>query len=149
LPPARVPTSSSSRFVALVASRPSRPVSVLEIHGTADANIPLDGGAGSHSLSRTDFHPPRDALSTMAGVAGCPPDPVESTDAGNPDVAVDTWAPCDRSTEVQWVKVAGANHAWMGHPSASGLSERVVGAPYPDLDASLVIWSFLSAHPRP
>jgi polyhydroxybutyrate depolymerase len=127
---------------------PSRPVAVLEIHGTADQNIPIDGGTGTHSLSRTDFASPRDALSTMAAADGCPGDARESVDAGNPDVTVDTWAPCDAGTEVQWVKVAGANHAWMGHPVSSGLAERVVGEPYPDLDSSLVIWSFLDAHPR-
>jgi polyhydroxybutyrate depolymerase len=127
---------------------PSDPVAVLEIHGTADANIPIAGGTGD-GLSSTDFRPPLDALETFVAANGCPPDPTGSVDPVNPDVVVDTWAPCDAGTAVQWVKVTGANHAWMGHPAASVRSERLVGAPYPSLDSSLTIWTFLAAHPRP
>jgi poly(3-hydroxybutyrate) depolymerase len=47
---------------------------------------------------------------------------------------------CGDATEVQWLKVTGANHAWMGHMGGSG----IVGPPYTKLDSSLTIWNFLS-----
>lgn len=128
---------------------PAAPVAVLEIHGTADANIPITGGSGDRGLTSTDFRPPLDTLETFVAADGCPTESTESVDSVDADVVVDTWAPCDAATAVQWVKVTGANHAWMGHQSASALSGRLVGTPYPGLDSSLTIWTFLAAHPRP
>jgi poly(3-hydroxybutyrate) depolymerase len=49
---------------------------------------------------------------------------------------------------VRYVVVDGATHAWMGHPPASAAAAAYVGEPYPNLDASRAIWSFLAAHPR-
>ena len=128
---------------------PALPVAAIEIHGTADQNIPIDGGKGAHSISRTDFHAPKDALTTLAAADHCPTDPQQVADTGNPDVTVTTWSPCATGTTVQWVVVSGANHAWMGHPGATGLTEKIIGEPYARLDSSLVIWTFLGAHPRP
>jgi hypothetical protein len=36
----------------------------------------------------------------------------------------------------------------MGRPPASAAATSLVGDPYPRLDASRAIWSFLAAHPR-
>ncbi len=46
------------------------------------------------------------------------------------------------------MKVAGANHAWMGHRGTPG-SVLLVGEPYMGFDSSAAVWSFLAAHPRP
>ncbi len=125
----------------------ARPVSVLEIHGTADQNIPIAGGEGSRSLTRTDFPPPVDALKTFAGRDGCHTTPTSVTDPSNSAVRFKRWQSCQAGTTVEWATVTGANHAWMGHP-ASLASELLVGRPYMGFDSSAAIWSFLSAHHR-
>ena len=124
---------------------PDRPVSVFHLHGLADTNLPIDGGFGE-GISNTDFTSPRESVALLAGLNGCP-DPVDSTDPDNPDVSYRVWEPCDEGTSVEFVTVAGANHAWMGHPGTA-VQRAMVGEPYPDLDASLAIWTFLARHPR-
>ena len=41
---------------------PALPVAAIEIHGTADQNIPIDGGKGSAGISQADFRPVHDAI---------------------------------------------------------------------------------------
>jgi polyhydroxybutyrate depolymerase len=125
---------------------PSRPVSVLHLHGGADRNIPLDGGRGV-GLAGIAFRPPRDAARTFARSDGCPDTSTTSTTPDNADVSVETWQPCTDGTEVHFVTVAGASHAWMGHPSPRRAS-ALTGEPYLRYDSSAAIWSFLAAHPR-
>jgi len=127
--------------------RPSQPVSVLEIHGTADENVPIDGGRGSRDISGSDYPPPLQGLKTLAARNGCPSAAKTSTDPHNHAVHYRFWSPCRAGTAVEWVTITGANHAWMGHP-ASLLSRLLVGKPYLGYDSSAAAWSFLSAHPK-
>ena len=127
--------------------RPARPVSVFHLHGTADTNHPIDGGVGS-GVAGVEFRPARAAVERLASVDGCPPVAVVGLDPDDPDVTARTWSPCSGGTAVRFVVVAGATHAWMGHAAASTGAAAVVGDPYPGLDASRAIWSFLVAHPR-
>jgi len=127
--------------------RPGAPVSVLHLHGLADTNHPIDGGVGT-GVSGVEFRSARDAVRTMASVAGCGSDPLVELVASNPDVEVSTWSGCSANTTVRLLAVTGASHAWMGHAAASPAAAALVGEPYMGLDASRAIWSFLAAHPR-
>jgi polyhydroxybutyrate depolymerase len=127
--------------------QPSEPVSVLHIHGTADRNIPIDGGRGD-GVARIAFQPPRDATLAFARADGCSDSSATTTSSDNPDVSIETWQPCRDGTEVQFVSVAGASHAWMGRASTRA-GRALTGAPYMKYDSSAAIWSFLAAHPRP
>jgi polyhydroxybutyrate depolymerase len=126
---------------------PSHPVSVLHIHGRADRAIPIGGGRGG-GLAGIAFRPPRDAVTTFAHVDGCPDSSSTAVAPDNADVSIETWQPCQRGTAVQFVTVAGASHAWMGHPSGRA-GRALTGPPYMKFDSSAAIWSFLAAHPRP
>lgn len=126
--------------------RPSKPVSVLAIHGTADQNVPIRGGVGPRGVSGVDFPPPPDGPATFAKIDRCAGS-TTTTSRTNPDVTTRAWTGCRSGTRVRWVTVKGANHAWMGHPSASPASAALVGTPYPDLDSSATIWRFLAALP--
>lgn len=126
--------------------RPRHPVSALEIHGTADQNVPIDGGKGARDVSGTTFPPPIDALKTVARADRCS-STTTSVDPRNRAVSIETWRHCAGGTVVEWAKVQGANHAWMGHPASKG-TELLVGAPYMGFDSSLAVWSFLAAHSR-
>ena len=134
-----------SSVLGIPACIPDRPVSVLHIHGSADQNIPIDGGIGSKAVSGVRFSRPLDGAVTLAAADGCPATPARAVDAANPDLSVTSWTPCDGGAEVAFVQVQDASHAWMGHPTGhSGL----VGEPYAQLDSSLLIWNFLAQHMR-
>lgn len=125
--------------------RPSRPVSAIHIHGTADRNLPIGGGRGPNGVSGVSFRVPIDGARTLAAADGCRATPMTTRDPDNHDVTVTRWRSCDGHTEVRFLAVEGASHAWMGHPTAA---PRLVGTPYAKLDSSAVIWRFLSTHPR-
>lgn len=119
---------------------PGRPVSVLHLHGGADANVPLDGGVGE-GVSGVDFSPVRDGLTTLARVGGCPDSPTTEVRAEDePAVTVERWGPCDGDVEVELRVVDGAGHGWMAVEGAGGRG----GADPVGYDATAEIWSFLS-----
>jgi polyhydroxybutyrate depolymerase len=128
---------------------PSEPVAVLEIHGTADQNVPINGGVGPKSLNKENYPPPADGLQILAARDGCPRTPTNQGDKANSAVNFEIWHPCRAGTVVVWAKVTGANHAWMGHPASRASELRQGGTPYMGFDSSAVAWSFLAAHPRP
>jgi polyhydroxybutyrate depolymerase len=119
---------------------PSQPVSVFHLHGLADSNIPIDGGRGS-GPSAVEFPSPREAAAGFAALDGCQAGPIEQSDASNADVLSRRWSQCTGGSTVQFVTVAGASHAWMGHPTSA---QNLVGPPYMAFDASRAIWSFLA-----
>lgn len=124
---------------------PEHAVSLLHLHGAADTNHPIDGGKGTTGISGVDFHSARTSVRDFAAADGCPAEPTVETDPTNPDVTVSTWSPCNDGSEVEFVEVAGARHAWMGHASEV---PRLTGEAYEGLDASVVVVEFLLAHPR-
>lgn len=126
--------------------QPAQPVSVFHIHGTADRNIPIDGGHGD-GIADVAFAPPRDAVAAFLRSDRCPATSATSTSPDNPDVTIETWQPCTDGTAVTFVTVAGASHAWMG-PTRGRARQAQTGPPYTKYDASAAIWSFLAAHPR-
>ncbi len=122
--------------------QPSAPVSIMHVHGTADDNIPIDGGVGSRSVARVDFAPPLDGVRTLAAADGCSEPPAVERDG---DLTTTTWSPCDGGAEVRFVTIDGASHAWAG---GTGPSSPLVGPAYPNYDTSAELWAFLAAHPR-
>jgi len=124
---------------------PEHPVSLLHLHGAADTNHPIDGGQGGTSISGVDFHSARTSVRDFAAADGCPGTPIVEVDSVNRDLTISTWTPCAGGSEVRFVEVAGAPHAWMGH---SSVAPWLTGEPYPDLDASEVVVDFVLAHPR-
>jgi len=128
---------------------PPDPVAVLEIHGTADQNVPVNGGVGSKGIDKENYPPPVDALTTLAARDGCPTTPATRSDPSNAAVNLEIWQPCRAGTVVEWAKVTGANHAWMGHPTSPAAELLEGGTPYMGFDSSAAVWSFLAAHARP
>lgn len=129
------------------ACSPRRTVSLIQIHGIADTNIPIAGGKGS-GIAGVAFSPPRQAARTFARVDACRTKPDRLRDKSNPDLLLSRWRPCSPGTGVQFLAVEGAGHAWMGQPSSSPWADDNIGAPYMRLDSSRAIWAFLAAHPR-
>lgn len=118
--------------MVLDACHPSRPVSVIEIHGTTDGLVPYDGGATAGGATQPS--PPTPAVAQRwADLDSCTPAP-ESATAGV--VTTATWSGCSSGTGVRLVTLAGGGHTWF----ADGLGP-VNGA----VDATAQIWGFLSS----
>jgi polyhydroxybutyrate depolymerase len=121
---------------------PAQPVSLRHIHGTADTNLPIDGGRGSNGISNVDFPSPRVGIRTFAHADGCP---AASTTKTHGPATTRTWKPCGGHTTVEFVTVDGASHAWMG---AAGRTRPGGPVPFAGYDSSTSVWEFLAAHPR-
>jgi polyhydroxybutyrate depolymerase len=108
---------------------PSRPVSLLHIHGTADTNVPVAGGKGS-GISQVSFPPLDQSLATVTAAMGCTGRPEQTKDG---IVTTRSWDECDGDTSVELQLVDGATHTW------------ITGSAF---DSSDAIVEFLMAHAR-
>jgi polyhydroxybutyrate depolymerase len=124
---------------------PSQPVSVFHVHGTADTNVPIDGGLGS-GFADTVFTSPQSSIATLAEADGCS-GVSEERDPDNPVVLRRRWTGCRGGSAVSMMIIEGANHAWMGHPTTR-VQEALVGPPFMGYDSSLAIWTFLAQQAR-
>jgi polyhydroxybutyrate depolymerase len=124
---------------------PSRPVSVLIIHGTADENLPLEGGVGRKALDKHEVKPVSFAVQSWRDFDRCPTRPTgtyEQTEKGAFTHSV--WGPCAKGTAVELYAIQGGGHSWPGGQRTS----RILDAPSSALDATQVAWDFFAAHPR-
>lgn len=88
-----------------------RGTSLLAVHGDADRNHPVEGGAGSRSVSGVAYRPFADSVAAYARAARCQRVPSVIV------VGVETstrYRGCARGAEVRAVVLAGADHPWPG-----------------------------------
>ncbi len=104
---------------------PSRPISVLEFHGTADPTIPYGGGPFAGVGGGTSVLSAPASVQRWAALDGCASSPRVST-AGSTTASV--YAPCRGSVSVSLDAISGGGHDWPA-------------------DASQDIWQALSAAP--
>jgi polyhydroxybutyrate depolymerase len=105
---------------------PSRPVGILQMHGTADPTVPY-----SYVPLTIDF---------WTGFDNCPATPVvtdlpdiDTTD--NCTVTVSYYGLCDDSTEVILYTINGGEHTWPGALLSIGVTNQ-------DINGSVEIWNF-------
>jgi polyhydroxybutyrate depolymerase len=120
--------------------KPGRPISVMEIHGTADQDSPWDGG-------RTIGGGQVESVSaTIRGwvVRGqCPLTPKVTYPAQG--VISETYAPCREGTEVRLYRIEKGGHTWPG--GYQYLPRLLIGETNRALNASDAIWDFFEKHP--
>lgn len=130
--------------------RPSAPVSVLVVNGTADPLVPYQGGQVRTVFgTRGAIWSTDRTLSFWAGRAGCGatpsvrvlPDryPSDSSRA----VAV-RWTGC-AGVGVQLLRIEGGGHTWPG--GAQYLPQRWIGPTNRDIEATDAIWRFFETAP--
>ena len=129
--------------------KPSRPVSVLIIHGTADENLPYYGGVGAKALDKHPVRPVSYAVESWKRFDRCLSGPVGNTvvdkNASPPSVVTrSTWSPCADGTALELYVIQGGGHSWPGGQRMA----RILDAPSNALDATQVAWDFFVAHPR-
>ena len=112
-------------------------LSVIHIHGTADKNIPYQGGEGD-GPGHIDG-PAVPALNAQwRGIDHC----------ARPVVTTAT-AACPGGRTVELITIAGAGHQWPG-ATPNPLAQRLLHTDPPStaLNATQVIWRFFAAHAR-
>jgi polyhydroxybutyrate depolymerase len=119
-------------------SRPSRPVSLLVIHGTSDRVVPIEGGVSLEDVGAIAYAPLSDVLLKWREFCRC--NPREVVEAHGP-VTVRRWnSPSGARVELRLV--TGGRHAWPG-PS------NPASSPDASFAASRVIADFFAGHSRP
>jgi polyhydroxybutyrate depolymerase len=131
-----------------VACNPSRPVAVLEIHGTADPIVSFDGGTMRGRGGASDIASAPAMVDRWRAADGCP-DPATDTlpDTGDGTVVHRfASAPCAAGTAVTFYRVDDGGHTWPGGPQY--LPKAVVGSVRHAFVASEVIGQFFVLHAR-
>jgi polyhydroxybutyrate depolymerase len=106
---------------------PSRPVPVLQIHGTDDALVPYLGG----SLGRSA----QDTVAAWASRNGCTGPITETLRRGS--ASCSSYRDCDEEAQVTLCTIEGGGHCWFGEPLC------FVGGNPNDLPATDAVWEFL------
>ncbi len=86
---------------------PSRPISVLEMHGTDDQVVPMLGGDFGRYAK---FPASMTLMAQWASLDGCSPTPAAAQTA---TTKTTTWSRCRGGTTVQLDAVVGAGHEWV------------------------------------
>jgi polyhydroxybutyrate depolymerase len=125
----------------VAACNPSRPVSVIHFHGTADRMVPFEGGFGD-GVSGFSFAPVDDTIGFWVQADGCNV-MVEQEHTG--PVLHEAHAPCAEGTAVELYVIDGGVHGWPGGKRYAPDAED----PSYAIDATAVMWEFFKAHPKP
>lgn len=126
---------------------PSRPVPLMHIHGTDDQFVRWEGGVGSRSKSKLNFHSVDHAMENWVEANQAQRTPtVESlpveVDDGTSIERFTYAATGDDSAEVILLKIRGGGHTWPGKESRLEL----LGPTTRNLDANQAIWEFFQQH---
>jgi polyhydroxybutyrate depolymerase len=114
---------------------PSRPLSMMEFHGTADPLVAYDGGGSLDNVSVAD---------TFAGWAarnGCTDTPTETYDSGTAHCG--TYSACKAGTKVTLCTLDGEGHCWPGQTYCP------YGASTTDINADDAMWAFFQSFQLP
>ncbi len=134
------------------ASRPSRPVAVLDIHSVDDPRALYDGGLGPPfpgTDSRVMHRPVMAGLRTWAGWNGCREGPSVGTpvrgtgrDRGQTSTLL-RWSGCASDGPVEHLRLSGIGHGWPGTAARPALA-RLLGPSTTLIAASDSAWAFAS-----
>lgn len=88
---------------------PAGPVSVLEIHGTADDVVPVEGGElADFSQASRPVPSAEETAERWADLNGCDEPTVDSDEP----VTTTTWSGCQEEAAVRLIVIEGAGHTW-------------------------------------
>lgn len=135
------PVASAMVFPACA---PTRPIPLLQIHGTADGHVPWEGGEGC-GISGVTMPSIDDTLSGWRARNGCAESSSETFAEGDTRCAVYTGC----AAPVELCTIEGGGHSWPGGEA----SPKVVDCPgdghQSTFAASEAAWRFFRANPLP
>ena len=117
-----------------------RAVPMIAFHGTADPEVPYNGG--SSWVSPRPFPNVPRWVANWARRNRCGANPVESTVAA--DVTLRAYTNCADDAAVVLYTVHGGGHTW---PGGTPLPKWFVGPTTRSIDATSLMWSFFDEHP--
>ncbi len=129
----------AGEMTALERCRPARPVPVLVIHGSADRNLPFEGGAGAKAFAVHEVRSVASAIEFWRRHDACD-EPAESEQKGI--VRRTSYRACAGGSAVELVAIEGGGHSWPGGERLA----RFLDPPSPALDATDEIWRFFARH---
>jgi polyhydroxybutyrate depolymerase len=132
-----------SAVIVVAPCEPRFPVSVIDIHGTADRNVPIEGGVGPKSISKYPYPPVERSIAFWAAWDDCGKDPIVSAPA--PSVTLRSYPLCTLGIAVDYYVIEGGGHAWPGGKRLA----KFLDEPSNAIDATQLIWQFFAAHPKP
>lgn len=119
-----------------------RPVSVMEIHGLQDRNIPFAGGVGPKGVTKVDWPGVQATLDIFRHTDGCAPTTTSRSGA------VERSDSLCGSRAVSLITIADAGHQWPGSADRPVIRALLgLDAPSTALDATTTLWNFFDAHP--
>jgi polyhydroxybutyrate depolymerase len=125
---------------------PARPVPVLHVHGTADRNVPFEGGSGC-GVAGVAFTSVSDTIAEAVAHNGCAGKTRVVLTEG--DGTCSRQGSCPAGAEVRLCTVANGGHVWPGGQPA--LSDGLFGCPTgyqsQSFDATTVLWDFFRTQP--
>lgn len=124
------------------ACTPTRGVDLIQVHGDDDQFLPLEGGVGPRSFTRTDFTSAAESQALWTSAQDCAA-AVPSTDD---HLTITTWPDCADDTETRLVVIEGGTHAWAGADPAQ--SAAFLGSPSPFFSATSAFTDLVTS-PRP
>jgi len=153
----RLASEMSERIAAIAAvggpmgtdaCRPTRPVSILHFHGTADEFAPFAGGRGKKSLTQTRFRSVEFSIHEWIRANGCPEKGVEreipNDGQDGTSVTRTIWGPGRSGSEVVLYTIHGGGHTWPGRtPLLPSLGMATAA-----VSANEIIWKFFVIHAR-
>jgi len=129
----------AGEMTALDRCRPARPVPVLLIHGSADRNLPVDGGIGAKAFAVHEVRSVASALDFWRRHDGCGNDARVEIDGA---VRRTRYLACGGDSAVELISIEGGGHSWPGGDRLA----RFLDPPSPALDATAEVWRFFARH---
>ncbi|AQQ09100.1 esterase, PHB depolymerase family [Sedimentisphaera cyanobacteriorum] len=132
---------------------PTRPVSVIHFHGTADELAPFNGGRGKGTSNvpafmRPEFFSVEHSINCWVEANGCKRKP---TITPMPDTADDgmrvtrkVWGGGKNGSEVVLYEIEGGGHTWPGREP----TVKFLGKSTKDISANDLMWEFFQKHTR-
>lgn len=130
--------ADASGSAAAVGCAPSYPVSVLAVHGSADPEVPIEGGRSRMSVESIAYAPLDQVLGRWRGIDGC----AQTAERHASSASVLTRWGCGRGTVVASLVVNGAGHTWPGAVIFNPPGSAAAG-----VDASTAIADFFGSLP--
>ena len=122
---AAVATVSGAYYPLPEGCHPSRPLSIMEIHGAADPSAPYNGNPDLRMASVRDY------LNDWTTRDQCTGNPTPFFQEG--DVTGIEWTHCADDTIVRHYRISDGVHSWPGSPHTTTV-----------INGDVVIWKFLS-----
>ncbi|MDX5373328.1 MAG: dienelactone hydrolase family protein [Pseudomonadaceae bacterium] len=126
-----VPVSGT---LALNSCPGAQDIPVLHIHGSADSNVPYQGGMGENAIAGVAHRSVPETMQILAKAHGCKAD---SSERAMPDGSALTSWNCPKNAPLQLRLIPGGEHVWPGGDSRR--NRKLFGG---NFSASQAAWDF-------